>query len=1189
MIPLRVTIDGNEAAASVAYRLNEVIAIYPITPASPMGEAADAWAAERRPNVWGIVPQVVELQSEAGAAGAVHGALQAGALATTFTASQGLLLMLPNMFKIAGELTPAVIHVAARAVATHALSIFGDHSDVMAARSTGWAMLCAASVQEAHDFALISHAATLDTRIPFLHFFDGFRTSHEMSRIVPLDDDDLRAVVDGEKVTEHRARALTPDHPVLRGTAQNPDVFFQGREASNRYYDACPARVQQVMDRFAAVTHRRYGLFDYVGSADADRVIVMMGSGAGAAAETVEALRAQGQRVGLLKVRLFRPFSADHLLAALPRTVRAIAVLDRTKEPGAAAEPLFQDVITAVAEARANGDSPFERTPRIIGGRYGLGSKEFTPAMAKAVFDELRWPQPKARFSIGIDDDVTFGSLAYDPAFSTEPDDVVRALFYGLGSDGTVGANKNSIKIIAEATGGYAQAYFVYDSKKAGSTTVSHLRFGPRPIESTYLIDRAQFVACSQWEMLGRLDVLEHAADGATVLLNVPCEPAAVWTALPARVRRRIVSRRLRVHAIDASAVAAACGIGRHVNTILQTCFFALSGVMPRDAAMAAIKTSIRKTYAAKGEAVVQRNEAAVDAALAHLHEIVVSAVPPAVAEDTEPIPPTAPAFVRDTLAPILAGRGDAIPVSLLPADGTYPVGTARWEKRNLADEIPVWDTRICIQCGKCAFVCPHAAIRIKACAPSHLEAAPAGFKSTDYRGAEYAGMKYTIQVAPEDCTGCRLCVDVCPARDKATGVLALAMEPQRPLRDAERENFRFFLDLPEVDRRAVKTGSVKGSQFLQPLFEFSGACVGCGETPYLKLASQLFGDRMLVANATGCSSIFGGNLPTTPWTCNDEGRGPAWCNSLFEDNAEFGYGMRVAVDVRAAEARELLGRLRAVVGEALAGEALGAAQATEADIHDQRQRVDEIRAQLRSFLAGAAGGDARAGAARRLLDSADYLVKKSVWLVGGDGWAYDIGYGGLDHVLASGANVNVLVLDTEVYSNTGGQASKATPRAAVARFAASGKPGAKKDLGLLAMTYRNVYVAHVALGANDTQTVKAFLEAEAYDGPSLVIAYAHCIAHGLDMSQGLQQQDRAVASGHWPLFRYDPRRASTPGARPFVLDSRPPSIDFAEFAGAETRFRRLAEPDAAALADAAREDIRARWDIYQALAGHGG
>jgi pyruvate-ferredoxin/flavodoxin oxidoreductase len=1180
-----ITLDGNEAAASVAYRLNEVIAIYPITPASPMGEAADAWSADQRPNIWGTVPRVVELQSEAGAAGAVHGALQAGTLATTFTASQGLLLMLPNMFKIAGELTPVVIHVAARAVATHALSIFGDHSDVMAARSTGWAMLCAGSVQEAHDFSLVAHAATLDTRIPFLHFFDGFRTSHEIARIAELSDDDVRAVVDDGRVSEHRERALTPDHPVLRGTAQNPDVFFQGREAANPFYEACPARVERVLERFAQRTGRRYRLFDYVGSADADRVIVMMGSGVGAAAETVAALRAHGQRVGLLTVRLFRPFSAARLLAALPRTVRAIAVLDRTKEPGAAGEPLYQDVVTAVADARASGESPFARTPRVIGGRYGLGSKEFTPAMAKAVFDALASPEPMPRFSVGINDDVTFQSLPYDPAYTTEPDDVVRALFYGLGSDGTVGANKNSIKIIADSTGAFAQAYFVYDSKKAGSTTVSHLRFGPRPIQSTYLIDQAHFVACSQWQLLGRVDVLEHAAPGATVLLNAPYPHDEVWAQLPARVRQQVVERRLQVHTIDAATVATACGMGRHVNTILQTCFFALSGVLPRDRAIEAIKASIRKTYAPKGDVVVQRNESAVDQTLAHLRALVVPLEAPSGVSESEGGAEARPAFVRDVEAPIMAGAGDAIPVSLMPPDGTFPTGTSRWEKRNLADEIPVWDERICIQCGKCAFVCPHAAIRIKSYDPSLLAGAPATFKSTAYRGAEYDGMRYTIQVAPEDCTGCRLCVEVCPARDKSTGVLALEMRPQRPLREAERNNFAFFLELPEVDRRAVKVNSVKGSQFLQPLFEFSGACVGCGETPYLKLATQLFGDRMIVANATGCSSIFGGNLPTTPWTTNCDGRGPAWSNSLFEDNAEFGYGMRVALDARLAAVRAQIRGFRDVVGDALTESLLDAPQATEADIYEQRQRVAALRRALEAFLLRVGDNDARSDAARRILASADDLVKKSVWLVGGDGWAYDIGYGGLDHVLASGANVNILVLDTEVYSNTGGQASKATPRAAVARFAASGKASAKKDLGLLALTYRNVYVAHVALGANDTQTVKAFMEAASYDGPSLIIAYAHCIAHGVDMSHGLDQQRRAVACGHWPLFRYDPRRAGTPGAHPFTLDSRPPSLPFADFASAETRFRRVNDGEALDLAAAAQQDIDARWRVYQALA----
>jgi pyruvate-ferredoxin/flavodoxin oxidoreductase len=1045
-------------------------------------------------------------------------------------------------------------------------------------------MLCASSVQEAQDFALLAHAATLDTRIPFVHFFDGFRTSHEISTIVPLANDDLRRVVDMQAITAHRQRALTPDKPVVRGTAQNPDVFFQGREAANPFYEACPARVLRVMDRFADVTGRRYQLFDYIGPADAERVVVMMGSGAGAAAEAVEALTAHGERVGLLKVRLFRPFSAAHLLAALPRTVRAIAVLDRTKEPGAAGEPLYQDVVTSIADARSSGESPFVRTPRVIGGRYGLGSKEFTPAMAKAVFDELAVPEPVARFSLGIDDDVSFNNLVHDTTFSTERDDVVRAIFYGLGSDGTVGANKNSIKIIAGETGAFAQAYFVYDSKKAGSTTVSHLRFGPRPIESTYLIDRAQFVACHQWELLNRLDVLEHAAPRGMVLLNAPCPPEDVWRTIPAAMRARIIDRGLHLYAIDANRVAASCGMGRHVNTILQTCFFAISGVLPRDRAIAAIKAAIVKTYTAKGPDVVQRNIDAVDQTLAHLHEIAIGAEALDNIAAEGHIPASAPAFVREAIAPMLAGKGDAIPVSLLPADGTYPVGTSKWEKRNIADEIPVWDTATCIQCGKCAFVCPHAAIRIKTYEPALLETAPPTFKATEYRGAEYAGKKYTIQVGPEDCTGCSLCVEVCPARDRTTGVRALEMHPQRPLRDAERANYTFFLDLPDVDRRTAKTYSVKGSQFLQPLFEYSGACVGCGETPYLKLASQLFGDRMIVANATGCSSIFGGNLPTTPWTCNREGRGPAWCNSLFEDNAEFGYGMRVAVDARRDEARRLLQQLRAVVGDELTEALLAAPQGNEADLYDQRERVAALRATLHAFLATTGVNNEQTAAATALLECADYLVRKSVWIVGGDGWAYDIGYGGLDHVLASGADVNILVLDTEVYSNTGGQASKATPRGAVARFAASGKPAAKKDLGLLAVAYRDVYVAHVALGANDTQTVKAFLEAESYPGPSLIIAYAHCIAHGVDMHAGLQQQSRAVACGHWPLFRYDPRRLGASNAHPFVLDSRPPSVAFADYAAAETRYRRLREPDGAALASAAQADINARWRMYVSL-----
>ena len=1179
----RMTVDGNEAAASVAYRLSELIAIYPITPASPMGELADAWAAEQRPNLWHTVPRVVELQSEGGAAGAIHGGLQAGALATTFTASQGLLLMLPNMFKIAGELTPAVIHVAARAVATHALSIFGDHSDVMAARTTGWAMLCASSVQEAQDFAAVAHAATLETRMPFVHFFDGFRTSHEIGTIDQLGDDDLRALIDDARIADHRRRALTPDHPVLRGTAQNPDVFFQGREAASPFHEACAPRVQQVFDRFAALTGRAYHLFDYLGAPDADRVVVLMGSAAGAASEAVRALQARREKVGLLIVRLYRPFSAAHFLAALPHTVRAIAVLDRTKEPGAPGEPLYQDVVTAFAGEA--GDARPGHRPRVVGGRYGLGSKEFTPAMAMAVYAALRQPDPPHGFVVGIDDDVSFKSLRYDPGVCTEDPQVVRAVFYGIGADGTVGANKNSIKIIGTETDAFAQGYFVYDSKKSGSTTVSHLRFGPTPITSTYLIDKARFIACHQWELLWRLDVLEHAAPGATVLLNAPYPPEQVWAALPARVRRLARERALAIYAIDARAVAEAAGMGRRVNTVLQTCFFAISGVLPRDAAIAAIKRAIGKTYRGKGAEVVAANEAAVDRALEALHRIAIPAGPEVDVPEDDRVSVSTDEFIGHTILPIIAGHGDRLPVSCLPVDGTFPTGTSRWEKRNLAETIPVWDAQTCIQCGKCAMVCPHAAIRIKAYAPALLDGAPDGFKSTDYRGREYAGMKYTIQVAPEDCTGCTLCVEVCPARDKQTRIRALEMAPQRPLREAERANFAFFLDLPEVDRRTAGLGSVKGSQFLQPLFEFSGACSGCGETPYLKLLSQLFGDRMIVANATGCSSIFGGNLPTTPWSVDREGRGPAWCNSLFEDNAEFGYGIRAAVDLRAEEARHLLRELRDVAGEPLADAILGCDERSEAAIHEQRQRVDALRAQLDALLAEDGHGGARGAAAARLRAAADYLVPKSVWIVGGDGWAYDIGYGGLDHVLASGANVNVLVLDTEVYSNTGGQASKATPRGALARFAASGKRAAKKDLGLLALTYRDVYVAQIALGANDTQTVKALLEAESYDGPSLVIAYAHCIAHGVDMAHGLVQQKAAAQCGHWPLYRYDPRQRGVAGAHPLTLDSKPPSQPFVNYAREETRYQLLTTPGGESLAHEIDQDIATRWRTIRALA----
>jgi pyruvate-ferredoxin/flavodoxin oxidoreductase len=1179
-----VILDGNEAAVSIAYRLSELVAIYPTVAASPMGARSAAWARQRQPNLWGTIPRVVQLNRESSAAGALHGAVQAGALATTFTASQGLLVMLPSMFKMAGELSPAVIHVAARAVAVHARAHAGDHSDVMAARSAGWAMLASASVQEAHDLAFVAHAASLETRIPFVHFFDGFRTSHELSRIAALGDADLRAMLDEHTVASHRARALTPDHPVLRGTAEHSDIFFQGREAANPFYESCPARVQRVMDRFAIITGRRYRLFDYVGSADADRVIVMMGSGAGAAAETVSALRAKGHRVGLLKVRLFRPFSAAHLLAALPRSVRAIAVLDRTKEPGAAGEPLYQDVVTAIAEARASGESPFDRTPRVIGGRYGLGSKEFTPAMAEAVFQELTYREPTPRFSVGIVDDVSFKSLPCDDTFTTEPDEVTRVLVYGTATDRMADAAVASLKMVAGATGRYAQA-FVEESQKPDSMTVSHLRFGPHRIESSYLIDRAQLIVCSNWDTLNRVDVLERAAYGGIVLLNVPFEPMNAWRKLPARVRDHIIQRRLQAYVIDAAAVAAACGLGPRIDTVLQTCFLALSDLLPREAVISAMKEAGRTAYASKGEHAVRRSEDAVDDALAALRPVVVG-------EDH--LPETleggeastmlygTPGVVRATIATMLAGEGDTIPVSLIPADGTYPIGPSPCEKRELSDEIPVWQEEVCIQCGKCALVCPHASIRIKIFEPEHLADAPTAFKSTDYRGKDYAGLRYTIQVAPDDCTGCRLCVDVCPARHSATSLRALEMQPQRARRERERENFAFFLSLPELDRRMVKTGTVKGSQLLQPLFEFSAACVGCGETPYLKLVSQLFGDRMVVANAIGCSSITGATRSTAPWTCNLDGRGPAWASSLVDDAAECGYGMRLAIDTRADEARALVANLRDVIGETLADSLLNAAQVSEADIYEQRSRVVALRERLSAFVEGAGRRDIRDRAARRLLASTDYLVKKSVWIIGDDGWAYDGGYDGVNCVLASGANVNILVLDTAVNAKAVRDGASAGLRTAPTPLAAVGRVP-KKDPGLLALAYRNVYVAHVALGANDTQAIKALLEAESYDGPSLVIAYAHCPGAAPEPDHGLEQQRRAVTFGHWPLFRYDPRRATT-GDRRFVLDSQP--IPFGAGVGDEKSSAQADDPGAAALAAAAGADVGARWKIYWALAG---
>jgi pyruvate-ferredoxin/flavodoxin oxidoreductase len=1181
-----ITVDGNEATASVAHRTNEVIAIYPITPSSPMGELADEWSANGRPNIWGVVPEVIEMQSEAGAAGAVHGALQAGALATTFTASQGLLLMIPNLYKIAGELTAFAMHVSARTVATHALSIFGDHSDVMACRQTGVALLASNSPQEAHDFACIAQAATLRSRVPFLHFFDGFRTSHEVAKIEELTDDDLRFMLPDELIAAHRQRALSPDRPVLRGTAQNPDAFFQAREACNPFYLACPGIVQETMDRFAGRVGRSYHLFDYVGHPEAERVIVLMGSGAETAHETVEYLVARGERVGVVKVRLYRPFSVEHFVAALPRSVRAIAVLDRTKEPGAVGEPLYLDVVSALNEARAAGLAGPSLAPVVIGGRYGLSSKEFTPAMVKAVFEELGRDRPTPHFTVGITDDVTRLSLAVDETFDIDStrQDLVRGVFFGLGADGTVGANKNSIKIIGEETDNWAQGYFVYDSKKAGAITISHLRFGPRPIRSAYLIRRASFVACHQYEFLDKYDVLDYAEPGAVFLLNAPFGPEEVWDQLSVEVQTQIVEKRLRFFVIDAYRVARETGMGTRINTIMQTCFFAISGVLPRDEAIARIKEAIRKTYGKRGEKVVQANFAAVDQALAHLHEVRVPGRvtatrhrPPIVADD-------APDFVKRVTAVMMANKGDLLPVSAFPVDGTWPVGTTKWEKRNIAPEIPVWDEALCIQCNKCALVCPHAAIRAKVYPSDLLAGAPPTFKAMDYKGLEFKGYKYTIQVAPEDCTGCTLCVMVCPAKDKANPKhKSLDMHPQRPLREQERENYRFFLGLPEVDRTQAKS-DVKGAQFLEPLFEYSGACAGCGETPYIKLVTQLFGDRALIANATGCSSIYGGNLPTTPYTTNRDGRGPAWSNSLFEDNGEFGFGFRLAVDKHAEQARGLVRALaaRGVIGSALADGLLGADQSTEAGIRAQRERV----AALRALLAGRSDEEAR-----RLDQLADYLVKKSIWIVGGDGWAYDIGYGGLDHVFAMNRDVNILVLDTEVYSNTGGQQSKATPLGAAAKFAIAGKATPKKDLGLMAIAYGHVYVARVAFGAKDAQTVKAFQEADQYPGTSLIIAYAHCIAHGYDMAYGLDQQKLAVDSGYWPLYRYDPRRKAE-GLNPLVLDSGPPKVDLAQYVRNESRYRMVEQafPERfKALMAAAQAEVRERYAFYERLAGKKG
>ncbi|MBD2595604.1 pyruvate:ferredoxin (flavodoxin) oxidoreductase [Nostoc spongiaeforme FACHB-130] len=1166
------TIDGNEAVAQVVYKLNEVIAIYPITPSSPMAEWADAWASESKPNIWGTVPTVVQMQSEGGVAGAVHGALQTGSLTTTFTASQGLLLMIPNMYKIAGELTPTVFHIAARSLAAQGLSIFGDHSDVMACRGTGFAMLCAASVQEAHDFALISTRASLESRLPFLHFFDGFRTSHEVDKLELLDEEDLRAFIPNELVFAHRSRALTPDKPVLRGTAQNPDVYFQARETVNSYYDACSEITQKIMDEFAQMTGRQYQLFEYYGDRTAERIIVIMGSGCEAVQETVDYLNARGEKVGVVKVRLYRPFDSQRFVDALPATTRTIAVLDRTKEPGASGEPLYLDVITAITEHLLS-------TPKVVGGRYGLSSKEFTPAMIKAVFDNLAQTTPKNHFTIGINDDVTHTSLDYDPEFHIEPDNIVRAIFYGLGSDGTVGANKNSIKIIGEETDNYAQGYFVYDSKKSGSVTVSHLRFGSQPIHSTYLISQANFVACHQWGFLEQFDMLAHIIPGGTFLLNSPYSLEDVWQKLPRLVQTQIIEKQLKFYVINAYKVAREAGMGGRINTVMQVCFFALSGVLPREEAIAQIKQSITKSYGKKGNEIVQMNLNAVDRTLDNLHEVPVPKGVDSYIELCPPVPDTAPAFVREVLGKMIAKCGDDLPVSALPVDGTYPTGTAKWEKRNITQEIPVWDTDVCVQCGKCVMVCPHSVIRSKVYEPQELENAPPTFKSTNAKDHDWHGLKYTIQVAAEDCTGCGICVDVCPAKNKSeTRKKAINMEPQPPLREAERQNWDFFLNLPNPDRRNLKLNHINQQQMQEPLFEFSGACGGCGETPYIKLATQLFGDRMIVANATGCSSIYGGNLPTTPWTQNAAGRGPAWSNSLFEDNAEFGLGFRISIDKQAQFAAELLTLLAPVVGEELANSILNAVQKDEADICEQRDRIAILKQKLEII---------NHPKAKELLSIADYLVKKSVWMIGGDGWAYDIGFGGLDHVFASGRNVNILVLDTEVYSNTGGQMSKSTPKAAVAKFAAGGKAAPKKDLGLIAMTYGNVYVASVAMGARDEHTLKAFLEAEAYPGTSLIIAYSHCIAHGIDLSRGMQNQKAAVDSGRWLLYRYNPELRNL-GENPLQLDSRTPKLSIEESMYLENRFKMLTKINPAAakqLLQEAQADVNTRWQTYQYLA----